>query len=602
MKTTLLLVIFLTSFLIGNSQGLPVEKAVILAVEDDKVYLDLNENNASVGDRLQVIQDRGFFTHPVTGEQIQREPDIVAYIQITEVRSNYSIGSVSPRNAVSNLSVGMEAFMLEGKQRETREFRKSIAVQPMNVSSARGGYLGFYIADLLTEELFNIDKFKVIDRQTLGLQIDEIAMASQGIIDEREAIQLGRTRGVDYFITGTVYEPDVIDIGTGIPIKGILQTAEALSGQRLGSQYASDVRISQLRAIVNITLRVVDVQTGEILFIASEMQQSTGRSQIDLEQGALGGMQLQGGATSFLNTITGQATRAALVNLAGYINNYFEGKIDARNFKGNIIEVGRVGTRSDRVEGLNAQVILSTPIKERDAMGRQQFTINIDRGKSKGYKRGYTYPVIETFFQESNITGNMVSTGKKKIGNVKLSNVENDHSQGILKLKEGIRRPENSVFEHAQVNFLKYRPFSISGSFFINKNDISLGYRFDPNFGAGVKGGFGFKNKVHNDEFDRYSYVGVFGIGQIRLNRIFETYSNVGFVLHSEYTELRTRYVYYEWWDYYEWERNYTHSKVFPLIIDLGFRMYLVNWLSFDTQASILPVESIKVGFSMHLF
>ena len=449
MKTRFPLFITLSLFFaIALGQVITSEKGIILAVEDDKVYLDLNINNISVGDRLQVIQDRGFFTHPVTGEQIAREPEIVAYIQITEVRSNYSVGLVSPRNAISNLSVGMEAFLLEGEQRETREFRKSIAVQPMNVSSARGGYLGFYIADLLTEELFNIDKFRVIDRQTLGLQIDEIAMASQGIIDENDAIQLGRTRGVDYFITGTVYEPDVVDLGTGIPIKGILQTAEAISGQRLGSQYASDVRISQLRAIVNISLRVVDVQSGEILFITSEMQQATGRSQVDLEQGALGGMQLQGGATSFLNTITGQATRAALVNLAGYINDYFEGNINERNFRGNVIDIGRVGTSSERRvvrrEKRTAEVIFAELINEDINLNEsKEYLVNINRGSNSKFMKRGSYPAFEILFKESVITGELIESRRKRIGRVRITHVEPDASQGILILNKRNTMPPN---------------------------------------------------------------------------------------------------------------------------------------------------------------
>ena len=439
--------------LIGQ-QTPAVLQGVILSVEGEKVFLDLNQDQVKIGDRLQVVKPGGFFTHPVTGERIPRADEVIAFIEISNVWANYSEGRVSPRGAINNLEAGMSvSIMKESQQRETREFRKSIAVQPMNVSSARGGYLGFYIADLLTEELFNVDKFKVIDRQTLGLQMDEIALTSMGVIDEREALTLGRTKGVDYFITGTVYEPDVIETSTGIPIKGIVTAAEVLSGQRLGSGLVSDVRVSQLRAIVNISLRVVDVETGEILFIASEMQQAVGRSQVDLEQGALGGMQLQGGATSFLNTITGQATRAALVNLAGYIDNYFEGKMDVRNFRGNVIDIAKVGTREERrnqkFEEMRASIISLEPLTKRKKVTR--FEIIVDKGISSGYDTKRYYNVYEPTLERSKITGEMDQEGIKKIGTVYFSIIEENTAKGILELRRRERRDPNEKFESAWV-------------------------------------------------------------------------------------------------------------------------------------------------------
>lgn len=439
----------------------PVEKGIIIAIEDGKVYLDLNESNTTVGSKYQVIKERGFFTHPVTGEEISRDPEIVAYIEIIDVKPSYSVGSASPRGALSNLEKGMEVFLLEGTQRESREFRKSIAVQPMNVSSARGGYLGFYIADLLTEELFNVDKFRVIDRQTLGLQMDEIAITSQGIIDERDAVRIGKTRGVDYLITGTVYEPDVVETSTGVPIKGILGAAEAISGQRLGADLVSDVRVSQLRAIVNITLRVVDVQTGEILFIASEMQQAQGRGQVDLEQGALGGLQLQGGATSFMNTITGQATKTALVNLANYIDRYFEGDINERNFKGNVIDIGQTGTRSERrVNRRDARnaLIISSVVASPDIFGRKTYTVTINKGKKDRYRRYRAYSVFEPRYKRSKITDEKELDSYEQIGFVKISILEKNISKGVLTLVIGLTKPDDYSFSKAVISRTGMKP------------------------------------------------------------------------------------------------------------------------------------------------
>jgi len=437
----------------------PQERGIILAVEDGKVFLDLNESNVTNGSRYQVVKENGYFTHPVSGEKILREPEIIAYIEIIEVKSNYSVGSISPRSAISSLEKGMEIILLEGAKSETREFRKSIAVQPLNVSSARGGYLGFYIADLLTEELFNIDKFKVIDRQTLGLQMDEIALTNQGVIDEKDAIQIGKTRGVDYFITGTVYEPDVVETSTGVPIKGILSAAEAISGQKLGADYVSDVRVSQLRAIVNMTLRIVDVQTGEILFIASEMQQASGKSQINLEQGALGGLQLQGGATSFLNTITGQATRAALLNLTKYIDDYFEGKIQVRNFKGNVIEIAKIGTKEENEKEKIGKIIEVSLESQSNNFQRQKFEVVINKGKKNGYNNSSVYYLFEPNYEESQISGEKKQKGYVRIGEIELIILEDEISKGILEIYDKYQKPDDYKFQESLVSIKFRKPF-----------------------------------------------------------------------------------------------------------------------------------------------
>lgn len=586
---------FVLSFSFGQSEV--TIKGVILAVEDDKVYLDLNENNISIGDRLQVIEDRGFFTHPVTGEQIAREPEVVAYIQITDVMSNYSIGTISPRSAISKLAEGMEAFLLEGEARDSREFRKSIAVQPMNVSSARGGYLGFYIADLLTEELFNIDKFRVIDRQTLGLQMDEIAMTSQGVIDEREAIQLGRTRGVNYFITGTVYEPDVVETGTGVPVKGIMQAAEAISGQRLGSEFASDVRVSQLRAIVHITLRVVDVETGEIIFIASEMQQAQGRSQINLEQGALGGLQLQGGATSFLNTITGQATKAALVNLAGYIDDYFEGKIDVRNFRGNVIDIGSIGSRSERVEMNNANMNLINKSAS-DWLGRQTIMVTLDKGAKTGFRNNFSYPVYMEIYEESAITGEANPIGVRRVGRVKINLLEKNSSRGLLTLRKDTEKDYENLIANSYIEYINFRRLSFnfllgggSSQIFdpVEGPRVEIEYLFNPNISAGAvyyidSRSLSFRPRLGSTREDlRELSLALYLAPNIRFNKTFNFSTKIGGVFYE-----------------FLYQEEATASS-YGFMFEPSIRIFAANWLSLNINIPISPYFGLGYGLGFHI-
>jgi len=571
----------------------PQEKGIIIAVEDGKVYLDLNESNVTSGTRYQVIKESGYFTHPVSGEKIMREPEIIAYIEIIEVKSNYSVGAVSPKGAINSLEKGMEIILLEGVKRETREFRKSIAVQPLNVSSARGGYLGFYIADLLTEELFNIDKFKVVDRQTLGLQMDEIALTSQGVIDEKDAIQIGKTRGVDYFITGTVYEPDVVETNTGVPIKGILSAAEAISGQKLGADYVSDVRVSQLRAIVNLTLRVVDVQTGEILFIATEMQQASGKSQINLEQGALGGLQLQGGATSFSNTITGQATKAALSNLAKYINDYFEGKIQERNFKGNVIEIAKIGTRSERVKEKNGKIINPSFIGN-NTDSSQLFSVNINKGKSTGFRQKFSYPVFEIEYEKSRISNEFIYKNKNKIGNILLEYVENDVSQGKIILKNGLVKPENYNFENSEVEFIKYHHIILYSNFLMIMGQKVNLHVIDNRFNFGLKfilpkhisfgaeyflGGLGIKeDNINSKKLNLSIYISPY----FRFNKNFQSDIKIG-------ATFVDTYIY-----------NLRKESGLNFLFEPSLSFFPIDFFSIDINITLSPFIGLRTGLGFH--
>ncbi|WP_083985289.1 CsgG/HfaB family protein, partial [Geofilum rubicundum] len=503
LKKSLFFCLYILTVEITYAQS-SIIKGVILAIEDDAVYIDLNDSQISIGAGLQVVKKREHFVHPVTGETIQREPEVIAYVEIIEVKPNYSVGRVSPRTAINQLQPGMVAQIMDITTDASREFRKSIAIQPMNVTSARGGYLGFYIADLLTEELFSIDKFKVIDRQTLGLQMDEIAISQQGIIDEKEALRIGRTRGVDYFITGTVYEPDVVEISTGVPIKGILGTAEALSGINMGSEYVSDVRTSQLRAIVNISLRVVNVETGEILFIASEMQQSFGRSQINLEQGALGGLQLKGGATSFLNTVTGQATKAALTNLAGYIDDYFEGKIDVRHFRGNTINISGKSATKEEPKVINASITQIDYVYENDRISvSDKHTAIINKGVEEGFKNHFSYPVYTMLYESSKISGEIKEVGNKHIGTLKIKDCERNMAQGLIKFNKSFNVESELDLSNSYVENIKQRIVSVEPVLILLLDQELLG-KLSIDFAVSGRFSFGYTYLASIEYRNRY--------------------------------------------------------------------------------------------------
>ena len=69
-----------------------------------------------------------------------------------------------------------------------------------------------------------------------------------------------------------------MNIRTGIPLASVMGAIGMATGKNVGAQYASNMQMGNLKAAVNISTRVVDLQTGEVLFMTS----GTGKAQVKL--------------------------------------------------------------------------------------------------------------------------------------------------------------------------------------------------------------------------------------------------------------------------------------------------------------------------------
>lgn len=312
------------------------QNGFVLEVENGQVYIDLSAPIVQVGDRLTVVKEGGFFIHPVSGEKIKKQDEKIAVLIIKETFDGYSVAVVSPPNAITGIRKGMKVIkLLESSDSvvdQKNNLRKAIAVSPLRIGNNKKNYMGFYASDLLAMHFLNRGVLRVIDRESLGLQIEEKSL-QQMFLDDA-LINTSQAIGVDYLILGTVDPPDVVKTSTGVPLKGLVEIAEIATGEDLGSEHVSDVKIDKLKAIVHISLRVVDVHTGEILFVCEETSEATGKASVEFERGVLGGAKIRGGATAFLNSITGKATQNALQTLANVISDWSEGKIKKRTYSG----------------------------------------------------------------------------------------------------------------------------------------------------------------------------------------------------------------------------------------------------------------------------
>jgi hypothetical protein len=122
----------------------------------------------------------------------------------------------------------------------------------------------------------------------------------------------------------------VVNTKTGVPLASIMGAAQSISGVNLGAQYASNLGTATLRAAVSITTRVIDMETGEVVFMCSGNGTAKGKTQLAAEYGALGGTLINGGVGGFKQTVTGQAIEKAFATIGNSLNDYFDGQVTQR--------------------------------------------------------------------------------------------------------------------------------------------------------------------------------------------------------------------------------------------------------------------------------
>ncbi|MBN2537136.1 hypothetical protein JXB37_02545 [candidate division WOR-3 bacterium] len=107
------------------------------------------------------------------------------------------------------------------------------------------------IADKIMVQLVKLGKFRVVDRELLKKQAQEIALVESQRIDVEGAVRLGSLVGADYFLTGDLY------------------SIEKVSPSKELKYY-------------NLTMRLVDTRTSEIVWAEEkEIKKSSTRGWYD---------------------------------------------------------------------------------------------------------------------------------------------------------------------------------------------------------------------------------------------------------------------------------------------------------------------------------
>jgi len=188
--------------------------------------------------------------------------------------------------------------------------------------------VGKGITDLLVEKLVNGGTFSVIERKALDTIISEQNLSNSDRFDSNSAAKIGRLLGVDAIVTGSITQFGRDDKSTNIG-------GGAVSGitRRFG---VGGVGKRESKAAVGITARIVNIDTGEILSVATGKGESK-RSGTTL-LGAGGSSETAAGgvvdmrSSNFANTILGEAVGQAVTAVAADLQSN-TGKLPARVVK-----------------------------------------------------------------------------------------------------------------------------------------------------------------------------------------------------------------------------------------------------------------------------
>jgi len=163
--------------------------------------------------------------------------------------------------------------------------------------------VGKGIADLLVQKLVQDGKYRVIERKALDKILAEQNFSNSDRADSSTAAKIGRVLGVDAIIIGSVTQFGRDDKNTTVGGGGI--------GGITGRFGLGGVQKREAKAVCNVTARMVDTSTGEILAAVTGTGQSK-RSGTSLVGAGGSGYGAGGGAfdmssKNFGETILGEA-------------------------------------------------------------------------------------------------------------------------------------------------------------------------------------------------------------------------------------------------------------------------------------------------------
>jgi curli biogenesis system outer membrane secretion channel CsgG len=203
--------------------------------------------------------------------------------------------------------------------------KKRIAVMNFDYGTVRGTVssifgtdqdIGKGVADLLVNKLVKGGTYSVIERKELDKVLTEQNFSNSNRADPATAAKIGRVLGVDAIVVGSITQFGRDDksntIGGG--------ALGGLSG-RFG---VGGVQRRNAKAVVGLSARMVDVNTGEVLAVADGKGESKRSGASLVGAGGGGGSAAGGGydmtSSNFSQTVLGEAVHDAVTSVAAELD------------------------------------------------------------------------------------------------------------------------------------------------------------------------------------------------------------------------------------------------------------------------------------------
>lgn len=199
--------------------------------------------------------------------------------------------------------------------------KKSIAILNFDYSTVQSGVAAIFgtnqdigkgVADLLVEKLVKSGQYRVIERKAIDKILAEQNFSNSDRADSNTAAKIGRLMGADAIVMGSITQFGRDDKKTNV--------GGSVFGDRMSKYGLGGVGASKAKAVVGLSARLVSVNTGEILAVASGVGESTRTGTSLVGAGGGAGSAAAGlidmTSSNFANTVLGEAVNAATAKLA----------------------------------------------------------------------------------------------------------------------------------------------------------------------------------------------------------------------------------------------------------------------------------------------
>jgi curli biogenesis system outer membrane secretion channel CsgG len=266
----------------------------------------------------------------------------------------------------------------------------SAAVFGTNVDIGKG------ISDLLVRHLVQDGTYSVIERKAMDKILGEQNFSNSDRANPNSAAKIGKILGVDAIVVGSITQFGNDNKNTNV----------GGGGGGWGGFGVGGFSHKKSKAVVQVDARMVDIDTAEILGVASGKGESSRESTSLLGGGSnwhgFGGGAVDFGSSDFQSTIIGEATNQAVVQLTSEL----------------VADNTKLVTRTISVQGVVA------------AVDGGQIVLNI--GSKAGLKAGdqLTVKRITKEIKDPN-TGQVIRKMTSDVGVIRLTDVDEISAVGV---------------------------------------------------------------------------------------------------------------------------------------------------------------------------